>query len=326
MKTLLSLSALICSGVLAAAPQESVSLTPILMYVADHAGAEAAAPRIQRIIEREGVAQLKVEPYDLLLLRATSCFGSKALQQVMHPFITPPSEEELTAVEPFLSTFNQMWQAIDDLASLLEGVHDKTSADAAAEQLFSFAPFMSSSAEKFASLQFPGTDSVRRELRLRYLSGTRKHTSRLLQAWGRLALRDADYYNSEQLVEGLLAVRDVLENMDMQVDPTAIPAVMQVTEQALPLMQQWVAVVSQVQDRASADVAARQLQRIREKMHAIARQSGLSRSYEEDIFLFSPELEVLVHIMDRISHYLEDEVSPPCFGSASLREALQHED
>lgn len=326
MKPLLSLSTLFLSGLLLAAPQEPTSLSPILMYVADRAGADAAAPRIRRIIEREGVAQLKVEPYDLLLLRGTSCFGSPALQQVMRPFIPPPTEEELAAVEPFLTTFNEMWQAMDDLAALLEGVQDKAMADAAAEQLFSFAPFMSSCAEKFAALEFPGPESARRELRMRYLTGTRTHTSRLLQAWGRLALRNADYYNSEHLVEGLLAVRDVLENMDMQVDPAAIPAVMQVTAQVRPLMQQWVAVVALVQDRASADVAARQLMRIREQMRTITRNAGLSRSYEEDIFLFSPELEVLVHIMDRISHHLEEEVKPPCFGSSTLRSALEHED
>lgn len=326
MKTLLFSLSFLSVGSLAAAPQAEVSLSPILMYVADTAGADAAAPRIQRIIEREGAAKLRVDPYDLLLLRSTACFGSEALQKVMRPFIPPPTPEELAFAQPYLEPLEEMWQAMDELANTLHAVHDKASADAAAEQLFLFAPFMISCAEKLATLEVPTVDSASRELCLRYVTGTRRHTAGILQAWGALAQRSAEYYESTQLTESLLTVRDVLENMGMQVEPDAIPRVANAQAELRPLLHQWIALLALVHDRESADVAAVQLLRLRVQMRDVAFKVGLSRSFEEDLFLYSPELEVLVHIMDRVTHYLEDEVKPPCYGSMRLREALEHED
>ncbi len=326
MKPLLPLLPLLSVGLLNAAPQPETSLSPILMFVADAASADAAAPRIQHIIESKGAAQLKVDPYDLLLLRCTACFGSEALQKVMRPFIPAPTEEEKAFVQPYLVHLTEMWQAMDDLALSLNNVQDKASADAAAEQLFSFAPFISSCAEKLAALESPEEHAVARELRLRYFTGTRHHTAVFLQAWGALAQRNAEYYDSSRLLEGLLTVRDVLENMGMQVEPDAIPRVVEASAKLRPLLRQWIALLALVQDKDSADAVAAQFQRLRVQMSEVSRNAGLSRSFEEDLFLYSPELEVLVHIMDRVTHYLQEEVKPPCYGSSRLSEALEHED
>ena len=326
MKPIFSLLTLAMAAPMAVAQHQPASLSPILMYVADRQSADAAAPRIQSLIERVGVHQLKAEPYDLLLLRGTSCFGSTELQKVMRPFLPQPNEAELAEVKPFVSPLAEMWQAMEDLTTLLNAVKDKPSADAAANMLETFTLFMASCSEKLAALSTPNAGAAQRELRMLYLTGKRRHTARLLQAWGALALRHADYYESPRLIEGLLAVRDVLENMNMQVDPEAIPSVMKATRELRPIMQQWVAVISMVQDRNSADVAALQLARLNGQMRDIVRNTGVSRSYEEDMFLFSPELEVLVHIMDRVTHYLQDEVQPAFFGSSRLRQTLEHED
>lgn len=326
MKTLLSLLTLAMAAPLTLAQQGSASLSPILMYVADRNSADAAAPRIQRMIEQVGIDKVTVDQYDLLLLRGTSCFGSPELQAVMKPFLPQLTDKEMADVTPFLQPLSEMWQAMDDLTATLNRVTDKATADSAAELLDSFAPFMASRAEKLAELTEPTPRAARRELRMRYLSGNRRHVSKFLQAWGALALRDAAYFESERLMEGLLAVRDVLENMNMQVDPDAIPGVMKATRELEPLMRQWVALIALVRDKDSADVVSLQLSRLHREMRAITCNAGISRSYEEDMFLFSPELEILVHIMDRVSHYLQDEVKPAFFGSRRLRSTLEHED
>ena len=314
----------------AQAPQEQqaekISLSPILMFVADRNTAEAAAPRIRRLIKDIDPALVQIAPHDFIMLRSTACFGSESLRKVLAPFIPTPSDDELGALRPHLKLLENLWQAMDDMTGSLNTVTDKRSADAAADMLESFTTYVASLSEKIAELPPPVETMISAELRLRYITGTRMCTSRFLQSWGMLAAKSPEYYGSERLIESLLMVRDVLENMDMQVDPEAIPHVMAMSRELRPLMRQWIAVVSQVRDRDSANVAGIHLRRIRDKMRELAMQSGLSRTFEEDIFLFSPELEMLVHIMDRISHHLAEEVHPPFYGSQPLQDALEHED
>ena len=92
MKNAIALSALLISATpLPAQSQEHVSLSPILMYVADRNSADAAAPRIAALIQQKGVAGITVDSEDIMLLHGTSCFGSVELQQVMEPFIPKPT-------------------------------------------------------------------------------------------------------------------------------------------------------------------------------------------------------------------------------------------
>ncbi|MDO5463332.1 MAG: hypothetical protein Q4F40_00215 [Akkermansia sp.] len=327
MKYAIALSSLLITAApLPAQSQEQVSLSPILMYVADRNSADAAAPRIAALIQQKGVAGITVDSADIMLLHGTSCFGSVELQQVMEPFIPKPTSGVLMELKPHLSILTDMCQAMEDLSVTLEEVKDKTTADAASEMLESFVAYMTSCSDKIAELPLPEDEETRMELRMRYLMGIRRSTSRFLQSWAALESRDAGYYQSELLVESLLSVRDVLENMDMQVDPEAIGKVMSAADKFKPLMQQWIAVVSLVRDKDSATVAAIQLHRLQGMLRDMAAENGLSRSFEEDLFLASPELEVLVHIMDRITHYLQEEVQPPCYGSERLQQVLEHED
>ncbi len=327
MKYAIALSSLLITAApLPAQSQEQVSLSPILMYVADRNSADAAAPRIAALIQQKGVAGITVDSADIMLLHGTSCFGSVELQQVMEPFIPKPTSGVLMELKPHLSILTDMCQAMEDLSVTLEEVKDKTTADAASEMLESFVAYMTSCSDKIAELPSPEDEATRMELRMRYLIGIRRSTSRFLQSWAALESRDAGYYQSELLVESLLSVRDVLENMDMQVDPEAIGKVMRAADKFKPLMQQWIAVVSLVRDKDSATVAAIQLHRLQGMLRDMAAENGLSRSFEEDLFLASPELEVLVHIMDRITHYLQEEVQPPCYGSERLQQVLEHED
>ncbi len=302
------------------------SLSPILMFVADRSSADAAAPRIRALIERVGAEHLRVDNYDLQLLRSTGCFGSTDLQSVMTSFITALSEKEVAELRPFLTVCSDMCQSMDDLSETLKGVHDKRSADMAAEMADSFRSYMASCSERVAALPQPSTESARMELNLKYRLAIRRSTASLLQVWGELALRSPEYYESERLVEGLMVVRDVLENMNMQVDPSVIPGVMKAAGSMQSLMQQWIAVISLVRDKDSADAAAVQLTRLRRELATVAMHAGVSRSYEEDLFLFHPILEVKAHVIDRVAHYLQEEVTPAYYGSESLRKVLEHED
>lgn len=326
MKSVIAFAALSLAASPLMAQQQPLSLSPILMYVADRNSADAAAPRIASLIRQAGDSPLRVDPYDLLLLRSTACFGSPALQKVMSPYLPQPSPEIQAQMQPHLEQLEQMWQFMNDLTASLTAVSDYQSALRAAEILESFLPYMESFSEKIAQLTPPSDKMAARELRLRYLAGTRRCTAALLGAWAELQQRDADFYHSERLLNALLGVRDELENMDMCVDPDAVPAAMQAARKLLPLTRQWVAVASTIRDADSASAAANQLQRLQNLMRETALSCGVNRSYEEDLFLISPELEVQVHVMDRITHFLQDEVTPSCFGSARLQEILEHED
>lgn len=327
MKYAIALSALLVTAApLPAQTQEQVSLSPILMYVADRNSADAAAPRIAALVQQKGINGLSVDSADLMLLHGTSCFGSAELQRVMEPFIPKPTSQNIEALQAHLNILSDMCQAVNDLAAKLEDVQDKESADSAAEQLESFVPYMESCSDKIAALAPPEDELARMELRLRYKINTRRSVSRFLQTWAELEKRDAEYYESARLVESLLSVRDVFENMDMRIDPEAIGEVMSAAQEFKPLMSQWIAVISLVRDKDSASAAAIQLQRLQQHMRTCAETHGLSRSFEEDLFLVSPELEVKALIMDRITHYLQDEVQPPFYGSERLQQVLEHED
>ena len=296
------------------------------MYVADRNSADAVAPRIAALVQQKGVGGISVDSIDLLLLHGTSCFGSAELQRVMEPFIPKPTTRNIDALQSHLSILSDMCQAVDDLSEKLEGVQDKESADTAAEMLESFVPYMESCSEKISVLAPPEDELSKMELRLRYKISTRRSVSRFLQTWAGLEKRDAQYYDSTHLVEALLSVRDVFENMDMRIDPEAIGEVMAAAEEFKRIMGQWIAVISLVRDNDSASAAAIQLQRLQQQMKACAAKHGLSRSFEEDLFLVSPELEVKALIMDRITHYLQDEVQPAFYGSERLQHVLEHED
>lgn len=330
MKTSFSLIPLFLGASLSAqeltAEPSQESLSPILMFVADRPSADAAAPRIRSLIERVGAERVYVDSYDLQLLRSTGCFGSADLQAVMNGFITGLSNQEVAELRPFLAVCSDMCLAMNDLTETLKNVHNKRSADDAAEMADTFRAYMTSCGERVAALPQPSTESARMELNMKYRLAIRRSTSSLLQVWGELALRSPEYYKSERLVEGLMVVRDVLENMNMQVDPSVIPGVMRAAGSMQSLMQQWIAVISLVRDKDSADAAAVQLARLRRELASVAMHAGVSRSYEEDLFLFHPALEVKAHVIDRVAHYLQEEVTPAYYGSECLRKVLEHED
>lgn len=319
-------SLFITAAPLVAQQQDSVSLTPILIYVSDCKSADEAAPRVAKLINQSNGATVKVEPYDLAILRATSCFGSTELQKVMADYLPELSSQAQAETKPFLKLFERMIQAIDDQTATLSGVNDRESARQAAELIEAFLPFMESCSEKINALPLPSDEQTLRELRFRYKIGTRRSAAKLLQAWAALQQRDANFYQSERLLEALLSVRDVLENMDMSIDPDAIPAAMTAAQKLQPIMRQWIAVISHVRDKESADAAAVELKKLQEQMRAVAMEVGLNRTFEEDLFLISPELEVQVYIMDRITHYLQEELNPPYYGATLLKEVLEHED
>lgn len=328
-KTLLTLS----FSALAAMAQEPAtppptqgSLSPILMYVADRSSADKAAIQVNELIKQLGTDKIKVDPYDLMLLRAGSCFGSTALQQAMAPFLPAIQADEAAEIEPYLATLNEIWQAMDDMSATLNGITDARTAHDAAETLENFVPFMSSCAEKICTFSTPEQIAARRELNIVYKVGNRVRVARFLQAWGHLITRSENYYDSERLIEALLGVRDVFENMGMQIDPHAIPAVMKVADELKGLMQQWVKQITLVNSYTSAQQAAPHLQSVKDKIKTVSITAGLNKSHEEDLFLYSPELELLAHVMDRISHYLQEEVNPPFYGSADLQSVLEHED
>lgn len=305
---------------------DTVSLTPLLMYVADYAGAEAVAPRVAALIAETPADKVLIDEFDRMILEATGCYGSVALSKVLAPFLVLPPAEDMPEIAQHMALLHEMWNMFDQVTQALALVQSTENAEIAANILESFKPFMYTWSQAVSELAEPDNDLAKRRLRMAYLVETRPRIGKLLNTWGDLALRSPEYYGSRRLVEGLQDVCDVLENMDMAADPDVMPALATTTRSLIPLLNQWVGVISLVRDKDTADAAAPHINRIHTQMSQIMQLAALSRVHEQDLFNVSPRFEVLAHVCDRIMHYLLDEVNPPCFGSEKLQQALQHED
>ena len=305
---------------------EDVSLTPLLMYVANREGADLVAPRIAALIANVPHDKVIVDKFDRVLLETTGCFGSAELSKVLSPFIVTQAAEDMPEIAQHMALLHEMWSMFEELTEAIESVNSPESAEIAAERLSTFKPFMITWSRAVSQVPEPESEEAKSLLRMKYLMETRPRIGNVLQAWANLALRDSLYYQSSRLVEGLQDVCDVLENMDMAADPDVMPALAETTATLIPLLHQWIGVISLVRDKDSADVAASHINRLHAQMAVVMEEAALSRVHEKDLFNVSPRFELLAHICDRIMHYLLDEVSPPCFGSDKLKAALQHED
>lgn len=330
MKRALSILALTLPAPLTATAAElqpdQVSLTPVLMYVADRQSADAAAPRIARIIANTPVDKLVIDDFDKNLLEATGCFGSIELSRALAPMIAQIPAEEMPEIAQHMALLNEMWTMLDQVTLALQTVKSREDAEIAASVLESFKPFMFTWSQAVAQVPEPESELARKRLRMEFLVETRPRIGKLLNAWAELALRDAEYYGSRKLVEELQNVCDVLDNMDMAADPDVMPALATTARKLIPLLNQWLGVISLVHDKDTADAAAPHIVRIHREMVQVMQSAALSRVHERDLFNVSPRFEVQAHICDRIMHYLMEEVSPACFGSEKLKAAFEHED
>lgn len=330
MKKVFSLSCLwlLVPGVTASQEktEDGVSLSPLLMNVADRSGADVVAPRIAALIANVPQEQVIIDDFDRILLETTGCFGSVELSKVLAPYIVTQPADDLPEIAQHMALLHEMWTVFDELTAAINGIQNAEDAEKAAELLSHFKPFMISWSHAVSAVAAPESELAKRQLRMKYLVETRPRIGHLLNAWGDLALRNAEYYGSMRLVEGLQDVCDVLENMDMAADPDVMPALAATARKLIPLLHQWIGVISLVHDKDSADAAAIHIVRLHEQMAAVMEQAALSRVYEKDLFNVSPQFELHAHVCDRIMHYLLDEVKPPCFGSEKLKSALQHED
>lgn len=305
---------------------DDISLTPLLMYVANREGADLVAPRIEALIANVPHDKVIIDKFDRMLLETTGCFGSAKLSKVLSPFIVTQAAEEMPEIAQHMALLHEMWSMFEELTEAIERVNSPESAEIAAERLSSFKPFMITWSRAVSQVPEPESEEAKSLLRMKYLMETRPRIGNLLQAWANLALRDSQYYQSSRLVEGLQDVCDVLENMDMAADPDVMPALAETSAKLIPLLHQWIGVISLVRDKDSADAAAPHINRLHAQMAVVMEEAALSRVHEKDLFNVSPRFELLAHVCDRIMHYLLDEVSPPCFGSEKLKAALQHED
>ena len=303
-----------------------VSLTPLLMYVADYQSAEAVAPRVAALLATTPHELIRIDEFDRNLLEVTGCFGSPRLSEALSPFIVQMPAEDLPEIAQHMALLYEMWNMVDQMTQVLESVQSYDDAEKAADVLLGFKPFMYTWSQAVAALDEPEGDLAKRRLRMSYLVKTRPLIGKLLNAWADLALRDSQYYGSERLVEGLQDVCDVLENMGMAADPDVMPALASATRELIPLLNQWLGIISLVRDKDTADVAAIHIERLHLQMADVMRRASLSRVHEKDLFNVSPRFEVQAHVCDRIMHYLLEEVDPPCFGSEKLLRVLQHED
>jgi len=317
----------------AAAPQpnaevsisRSAGLSRALMFVSDKESADAVAPEVAALLKGADPRSIRVADYDLGMMQAMRCFGSVSLQKALEPVIPMLQLENYPQLEPYRQYYEAMWSYMDDMASMFDAVDSKQSADMAADMVAGFPPFMLSLLEKADAL--PVSDDA--STRAGFCLGrpvTRVKVGRLLTAWGKLQQRDADYYGSERLRDSMDGLGEVLQNLDIEIDPDGVGVLASIAHGSVPLLREWIDVARSINSRESADAAAPKLLALRRRMSALAQGAPIGLEYETDIFNICPESELLIHVCDHIAHYFEDEISPPFFGSTALKAAMSHED
>ncbi len=296
-----------------------------LLFVVDKKTADAAAPVVEMVLREHAdiPKEMMLSEYDRSLLAATSCFGSAQLLKSLRPVFVPDSQYQ-AQLAPYLALQAELGLVLDDMAKLLKHVHDKASADAAAEMAENIPAYMASLSEKVAALPNHDDDQLQRARVRRYQVTVRPGASRLLRAWGKLMAESADMYGSTRLLAALPQVNEVLENLGMAADPAVLPQLVQATEVMQPLLEEWLQVSQCIKDRSSADAAAPRLLELAEAVRATS-ISKLGNGYEKDLSNVSPRLQVLMMATDRISHWFED-LPTPFYGSEALKKALEHEE
>lgn len=304
-----------------AAVARKEALDDILMFVVDKSSADAAAAQVRQRLE--GGAALSLSASDRALMEMTSYFGSEALQKALSPLLPVESSPDPEELRPYETLVVEFAQALDDLASVLESVQDKATADRAAEMVENFRPYVLSLSEKEKKLPKP-PEEIDRYMMGRSVVEIRPRVARLLQAWGRLHLRSEEYYDSSRLQKALPELGEVLENMNMPLDRDSIGEVTRVALGLEPLLREWLNLAHQVRDQATADAAAPRLQELAQQMRSLWGET-LGRGYERELCSVNPQVELLMQACDRVSHHYA-ELRPPFFGSAALRDALRHEE
>lgn len=337
VEALLMLGMWVCSGIPAASAADlptpeteapavvtnrEVTLDDVLMFVVDRVSADAAAPSVKQRLSG-AVSDTALSEYDRALLGMTNCFGSEALQEALRPVLAQENPFLPEALRPYERLLTDLTQAMDDLSAVLESVRDKASADRAAEMVENFRPYVLSLSSRAEKLSEPPSESYRR-MTGHLLTELRPRVARLLMAWGQLKLRSDGYYDSSRLQSALPELSEVLENMDMPMDPATIGEVSRVASAMEPLLREWLNLARGVRDKASADAAAPRLQQLAQRLRALCSES-LGQGYEHELCMANPQVELLMQACDRVSHHFAG-LRPAFFGSPALGEALRHEE
>lgn len=299
-------------------------LDEVLLFVVDKKSADDAAPAVQKLLLKHAdlPQEMMLSEYDRSLLSMTSCFSSVQLEKALSPIFDADAQYQ-ESLAPYIELQQQLGQMLDDMATVLTQVQNKADADAAAEMAANVPGYMESLREKVAALPNHDDSALLRARVRSYHVTVRPGAARLLQAWGKLATRNADFYGSIHLLEALPHVYEVLENLGMAADPAVLPQLVEIASHLEPLLEEWLDVSKTIKDKASADAAAPRLLKLAQKVRSVSIDK-LGSGYEKDLSNVSPRLQILMMATDRVSHWLED-LPTPFYGSELLRSALEHD-
>lgn len=300
-------------------------LDELLLFVVDKKSADEAAPKVACMLQEnaEVPPEMMLSEYDRSILASTSCFGSAKLMAALASVFVPDSRFD-ERLAPYQELQTELGVLLCDMSDVLEKVDSKADADAAAEMAQNIPAYMSSLREKVMALPHHDDDEILRVSVRRYHVTVRPGAARLLRSWGKLMARDENMYGSARLVAALPVINEVLENLGMAADPTALSQLVQVAEKMEPLLVEWLKVSKSITDKASADAAAPRLLQLATEIRAVSTDK-LGSGYEKDLSNVSPRLQVLMMATDRLSHWFA-ELPTPFYGSDVLRTALEHED
>jgi len=312
---------------LAARESEIDALVALLESIKDKDSADAAAARARVHIERmmldsEGIPVNEVAPekvqafFDKLMhmqglvqqLAAADYHGSDSLRRIFNEARQMAQQQELETLDPEenKAAYDGSMKAAARLHSLLEGIKDKATADAASGKIeWAFIEMRRSRQTPFdAELLAPEELEAFNEL----VESIQQQFSDLLKV---------DFYGSQSFV-------DALNRAMAAVEPEgASPLPEEVWQEMLPAMQELneaiVGTLSQVNDRASADAAAIKIKALAPSMQKI---SSLGKGYERCVP--TPEQADQIDTMRRrAAEILLPLYQKNFYGSSSLRNALE---
>lgn len=300
-------------------------LDEVLLFVVDKKSADEAAPVVASKLEEYASMprEVMLSEYDRTILASTSCYGSSKLMSALSSVFVPDSQYQ-ERLAPYLTLQTELGVLLSDMASVLEKVDSKDSADVAAEMAQNIPAYMNSIQAKAEALPYHDDDELLRVRVRRYHVTVRPGASRVLRAWGKLQKRDADLYGSSRLAAAMPLVNEVLENLGMAADPEVLPQLVAVAEQMEPLLLEWLNACKSIHDTASANAAAPRLLQLATDIRAVS-VDKIGFGYEKDLSNISPRLQVLMMATDRLSHWFA-ELPTPFYGSAALQAALEHEE
>lgn len=159
-----------------ASQPEAVELADCLATVYSTATADAAAAHVARLVGKLTEQGGEETFWGRMHMAYADCYGSEKLRQALQPLLPPADTATKPGFRDALAMLHDIWQTLEDICTKLDGVTDKTTADAAAESVGLFATHIDDCLQQGDKLSAPQGNRI--DLVIYYFSGEYRRTDR----------------------------------------------------------------------------------------------------------------------------------------------------